>query len=226
MSLLISPAEPPTLRALGEVSSLPEAMGADFVMFANKGLILVQRKRVDDLVASVHDGRFQKEMGQLCSTEAYARVLVVEGDWRFDQSGQSLAIRYGKWTRPSWHGIELSTQLLGIWLVRTDGITDTANWLGQAATWFDKSEHLSLAVRPKVPAGVWDDPERHFWLRVLQSFDGISAKTAGSIYDQAKGQGIDLLAWTVDETWFRSVPGIGPKRAAKLAAAFKGGSNA
>ena len=219
--MLVSPAEPPALRALGEVSSLPETLGADFVLFTANGLLLVQRKRVDDLVASVHDGRYQREMGQLCSAEAYARVVCIEGDWRFDQTGKSLAIRYSTWTRKSWHGIEMSTQHLGIHMVRTDSLTDTAEWLGQAEAWYGKAEHLSLAIRPKVPAGVWDDPERHFWLRVLQSFDGISAKTAGAIYDKAKEDGVELLGWQVDRAWLLSVPGVGPGRADKLLGVFK-----
>jgi ERCC4-type nuclease len=201
---------------------MPESMGADFVLFTARGLALIQRKRVDDLVASVHDGRFQKECGQLCSTEAHARIMVIEGDWRFTNEGKSLAIRYSTWTRKSWHGIELSTQHLGIWLVRTDTMTDTAEWLGQAEAWLGKAEHLSLAIRPKVARGVWDDPIRHFWLRVLQSFEGISAVTAGAIYDKAHADGVELLGWQVDRAWLLTVPGVGPGRADKLMGAFNG----
>jgi ERCC4-type nuclease len=219
----VSPAEPPSLRALGEVSSIPETKGCDFLIFSAKGLVGVQRKRVDDLVASVHDGRFQREMAQLCSSDLHQAYLVVEGDWRFTVEGKSLAIRYGTWTRKSWHGIELSTQHLGIRVVRTDSLSDTAEWLEQVAAWTDKAEHHSLAVRPKTPRGAWEDPDRHFWLRVLQSFDGISAVTAGAIYDQAKADGIPLLEWVPDEAWFTGrVKGVGKGRAKVLVESLNG----
>lgn len=220
--MLVSPAEPPSLRVLGEVSSLCETMGADFLLFTREGVIAIQRKEVKDLVASIRsDDRFQREVGQLTTNGAARCILLVEGDFRFDSSGNSLTIRYGgAWTRKSWHGIQMSVQYRGIWVVRTDSMEDTANWLLQAQTWFDKAEHLSFAVRPKIKQGVWEDAERIFWLRVLQSFDGISAVTAGAIYDQAKRDGVELLGWQVDREWLLSVPGVGPGRAEKLMSAF------
>ncbi len=218
--MLVAPSEH-RLASLGESSSLPETMGADFLLFTRHGLVGVQRKEVKDLVASVHDGRYQREVAQLCSSGLHQGVLVIEGDYRFDLNGNSIALKHTRWTRASLHGIEMSTQLLGIWVIRTDSLDDTANWLTQAESWFDKAEHLSLSVRPKVPAGVWEDPTRHFWLRVLQSFDGISAKTAGAIYDQSVKDGVQLLGWQVDRDWLLSVSGVGKGRADKLMSAFR-----
>jgi hypothetical protein len=117
----------------------------------------------------------------------------------------------------------MSVQYRGIWVVRTDSLKDTALWLVQAEEWFAKAEHLSLGVRPKVPRGAWEDPDRHFWLRVLQSFDGISVVTAGAIYDQAKADGIPLLTWVPDEAWFtKRVKGVGKGRAKTLIESLNG----
>lgn len=219
--MLVAPTEH-RLASLGESSALPEQMGSDFLLFTRHGLVGVQRKEVKDLVASVHDGRFQREMAQLVSSDLHQAVLLIEGDFQFGTNGESLALRHTRWTRASFHGIELSTQQLGIWVVRTDGLDDTASWLTQAESWFDRADHVSLAVRPKAPRGVWENPDYHFWSAVLQCFPGISAVTARAIWERARDDGVDLLAWQVDETWFKTVPGVGPKRAAVLAGAFNG----
>jgi hypothetical protein len=110
----------------------------------------------------------------------------------------------------------MSVQYRGIWVVRTDSLKDTALWLVQAEEWFAKAEHLSLGVRPKQAMEAWGDPRRHFYLRLLQSFDGISVVTAGAIYDKAVADGVNLLSWEVDERWLLSVPGVGKGRAKKL----------
>ncbi len=220
--MLVSPAEPPSLRALGEVSLLTEQHGADFLMFTRAGLIAVQRKEIRDLVSSIRsDDRFHREMGQLCQPGIDHAILLVEGDWRFDRSGNSLAIRHGgTWTRKSWHGIQMSVQWRGIGLVRTDSLDDTAAWLAQAEIWYDKATHTSLDVRPKPVKEAWGDVERNFWLQLLQSFPGISAVTAGAVYDKAKEDDVQLLGWCVSESWLLSVPGIGRGRADKLMKAF------
>lgn len=218
--MLVSPAEPPALRALGEVSSVPETKGADFLLFTANGIVGVQRKRYDDLVASIHDGRYQKEMGQLSCADLHQAVVVIEGDFMWGVNGESLALKHARFKRASYHGIELSTQLLGVWVVRTDNLTDTAAWLAQAEAWFSKADHTSLATRPKKQRDAWGDARWHLFSSLLQCFDGISVKTARSIYDKAKADGINLLAWQVDEAWFKTVDGVGSKRAAVLAGAF------
>jgi len=64
--MLVAPTEPMTLKALGTVSLVPEDYGSDFLWASPVfGLVGVQRKEASDFVASVMDGRLDKELAQM-----------------------------------------------------------------------------------------------------------------------------------------------------------------
>ena len=66
--MLISPTEPPELKALGKLSLLTEKHGADVLIMPHaswEGMLGVQRKELKDLLASMSDGRFGEQMMKL-----------------------------------------------------------------------------------------------------------------------------------------------------------------
>lgn len=212
--MLISPSEPPLLKELGKVSSAPEKLGAD-VLFTSPifGSVGVQRKEITDLIASVADGRLERELGQMKSLGL--AVLVIEGrlNWTVDGSLMSTS----SWTLAQHRGLLWSVQSRGYWIGSTDGLTDTCSYISSFATWATKSRHNSLSTRPKAK-GQWGFATNRDWaLHLLQSFNGIGVEVAGRIYDHFGGVPI---AWTVDERDLQQIPGIGATKADRLIASL------
>jgi ERCC4-type nuclease len=213
--ILVSPAEGPLLRKLGETSSLPEQMGADFLLTTQAGFVAVQRKEVRDLVASIRGDRIARELGQ--ATACAHAVLIVEGDWAWTQAGESRSVP--GFLRAQYDGFCLSMQVSHKWTVLTsDSMAGTARLVRQVESWFQKTSHTSLAGRPN-HRGAWGTTRnRDFAVHLLQSFDGIGVEQAGRIWDHFQGV---PLAWTVDKDAMMQVPGIGTGRAEKLMGALE-----
>lgn len=208
MTILVSPAEPKALYTVGEVSSLPETMGADFLTLTGQGWVGIQRKEVRDLVASIRGDRIARELGQ--STSLHRMVLIVEGDWDWSRTGESR--RVPGFLRAQLDGFLLSVQHHGWWHLTSVSVADTARQVPQIASWFAKGSHASLAHRPKSRA-LWGTHANREWaVHLYQSFDGIGVEMAGRLYDQL---GVPLR-WTITEADLLAVPGIGPGRARKI----------
>lgn len=210
--LLVSPAEPKLLRDLGETSTLCEERGVDFLLTSPAGLIGVQRKEIRDLVASIRDDRICRELGQ--SKDLTQTVLLVEGDWRWQPSGQSLRVE--GFTRPQLDGLLLSFQANGWWVLTSESLQETCEVLARMKNWFSRGDHLSLLTRPKSRAPWGTHRNREWGVYVWQGFEGIGVTTAGALYDAV---GLPLR-WTVTEKELLKVPGVGKGRAKKLLAAL------
>lgn len=223
MTLLVSPAEPPELRAIGTSSIITEEFGADFLWSARDGLVAVQRKTIADLLASLDDGRLAREIPLLHSQEVAHALLLVEGRPTWTDQGLLMNGGRARFGRHGWFGLMLSLQMEhGIALLSTDDMRDTIAWLRYAPGWFDKPEHRGLIARPR-PTDQWGDmAPRDFGIHLLQSFPGIGAGVAAAIYDHF---GRVPMSLDVDERTLRQVGGVGEKRAATIARML-GGTNA
>lgn len=197
--MLISPAEPEHLRMLGHSSWIPETFGADFLFTSDNGVFAVQRKTIHDLLASIIDGRLQREIPLLHTADAW--LLMIEGHPTWTSDGNMLQER---WTRKQWDGLLLSLVLAHVPSIIKQG-DEVPIWLRGVDEWWKKG-HTSLTVRPK------DDilSARDFAVHLLQSFDGIGPKTAGEIFDHF---GRVPLRWTVTSKELQQVKGIGARRA-------------
>ena len=217
--LLVSPAEPPSLRALGIVSPICEQNGMDFMWTCHDGTFAgAQRKAVSDLVASIRGDRIARELGQAESIQH--RILIVEGDWEWNATGQSRRVR--SFTRAQFDGVMLSIQVEYGWMVLHSGsLADTGRLLGRLQAWFQKESHGSLSRRPKPRANVevkWGaSRHRATGIHILQSFDGVGPKAAGAIFDHFGRVPLELVC-TQDE--LRAVPGVGPVIVKRIAEAL------
>jgi DNA excision repair protein ERCC-4 len=216
VTILVSPAEPPELRAVGVMSPLAEEYGADFLWGCGAGLVAVQRKTVPDLLASLQDGRLAKEIAQLAAADV--AVLLVEGRPRWTAEGRMIDRTF---RREAWLALLMSLQFAhGLRLVQTEDQRETALWLRTAAEWFGKPEHRSLRTRPK-PLDSWGEyTQSAFELHLLQSFPGVGPELAERIVRHFGGV---PLRWTVGEAELRQVRGIGPERARAMVRALDGG---
>lgn len=199
--MLVSPMEHhPLLSSLGMNSPECEKLGVDFLYLTMHGLVGVQRKAVSDLVSSLRDGRLQRELRQM--VELDHAVLLIEGHWKWSKRGVHERTGY---SRREYNGLVLSVQSFGIWVVTSESVEDTADYLLQMESWFAKPEHESLLRKPKAKV-----PEA---IHILSHFDGISLTRAKAIYEWF---GRVPLRWDTTKEEMLRVPGLGKVTVEKL----------
>lgn len=208
--MLVSPAERPPLNSLGKVSSLPEQYGADYLIFSPLfGTVGVQRKEINDLVASLSDDRIAREVTDMKGLDV--GIWLIEGNPNWSGDGQLLSSRT-PFTRQSFQGITLSLMSQGFWMAFTDSIQDTMNWLLNCEKWMMKLKHNSLNQRPKARGvfGVADLTEQR--IHFMQGFPGLGYDRAAAIVSHFQGLPVQLKEGVILE----NVPGIGKGTAKKI----------
>lgn len=207
--MIVSFSEPGGIRALGETSSTPELYGVDVLMVGGGGLVGVQRKRVDDLVASVFDGRLWEQLAKMGRLDV--GVLLVEGRVRWsNDGGVMLNVRGGGLSRGALRALLWKVRFRGVYVEWTDGIEDTVDWL----VWFEGllGEGVDVGLRRGgLRRGGVSGVSGDEWLEwFLQGFPGIGPKTAKKLVDRF---GCPVV-WCVEQEELGQV--VGPRKAAKL----------
>lgn len=213
--MLVSAAEPASLRTLGQYSPLPEQFGVDFLIPCPVGMVGVQRKEIHDLIASRGDGRLARELAQMKQLDI--GILLIEGRLKWTSDGV-LSTSRSKWTRAQHMGLMLSIQSGGLWVNSTDSLSDTREYLSHTEKWFLKEKHAGIMTRPK-PTTLWGNRTDRDWaIHAIQSVDGVGPEMAGRIFDKF---GLPFTCRvTVEE--LMTVDGIGKGRAEKIVKAFNG----
>lgn len=209
--MLVAPSEPKVFKTLGPSSKVPEMFGADFLISTPMGMVGVQRKEISDLIASLHDGRLAKEMGQLrrCSLA----VLIVEGRLKWSTDGVLMGRDYGQpWTRSAHRNLLRSVQSQGVWVESTDDTADTVVAILELKDWTSK-KHDSLARRPG-PTSPWGKADSREWAcHFMQGLEGVGPELAKKIVEKF---GRPPLQWTVTADDLMSIDGVGPKKAKQM----------
>jgi len=212
--VLVSHQEPPFLKALGEPSNRPEEYGVDFLYYTKLGLVGVQRKEYSDLIASVMGDRVYREC--LLMKRLDIGIWVIEGRPQWTSDGELLSRQ--QWSIKHDFGIRLSLQSKGFWVISSDNLTGTANFLSYLSTWGEMALSSGLNVRPK-PQTEWGQRTDQDWaVHLLQGFPMIGPETARNIFTTL---GLPVM-WSCTEEQLRTVPGIGKVRARKLWEALNG----
>lgn len=218
--MLVSPTEPKSLHSLGKVSLKPERFGADFLIASPLGLIGVQRKEIDDLVASIQvGGRLQEQLAKM--NQLSIKVVLLEGvvSWTTDGmlNGRS------KWTRSQHFGSIWSMQLQGCWIGQTPSLQESGTFLSMLERWaLRRSNHDGLRRRPKTQSQ-WGSRDNRDWaVGLLSQIDGVGLDRAEKIYDKV---GMPLI-WDPRIEWSEvlEIDGIGVKTVSKIMGCL-GGDN-
>ena len=212
----VAPREPPSVRALGRTSGEPERRGADVLWPSPLGLVGVQRKELGDLVASLRDGRLAAEMARIAAGLAVA-VLLVEGRLRWSSGGWLVTGGRPGITRSQLRALLWSVQRRGVGITTTRDLPDTVAVLRHLHAWTGKRRHTTLDERPKIRSPGAD--RAAFGVHLLQSFPSVGPVLAADIVDHFGG-GLPLR-WSCDVAELAAVSGVGPVRAARLAAALR-----
>lgn len=213
--MLVSPTEPPALKAIGTVSSLPETKGADVMWAVQGGWVGVQRKEVHDLLASVADGRLAFQLGQM--HQLHLGVFMVEGKIKWTTDG-SMAEQYAQhWTRCAWRGLLWSIRRHGVMVECTDSLQDTIEAIHALEQWAQKRNHSSTTRRPG-PQSPWGTADnREFGIHLLQGLSGIGPEMAAVIYDTFDGV---PWKWDVTREELLAIKGMGRKKVDSIMAAI------
>ena len=210
-SMLVSSAEPPILRTLGEFSPACEKMGADFLVLTNHGMVGIQRKTCSDLVSSLRGDRLPKELWQ--ADQLTKLILLLEGKWwwELDEAFMAQPPWAKTFGRKQWEGVELSLQANDVWVIRTDSLEHTAARLPRIEEWLQHADHTSLR---RMPRAKHSNPI----VRLLCGIDGVNIKKAQTIVDHYP-QPIRL---TMTEVELAKLPGLGPVSAKKVMGVIPG----
>lgn len=221
-NVFIAPTEPDALKELGLVTMMPEHHGVDIMWESVLGRIGIQRKVFpDDFLASVHDGRLNKEYQQMQALDI--AFLLLEGREHWTTHGTLIRGGGGKryaWSRAQHRNYLASVQLRGVKLLCSDDLADTVRLVDGLRVWSDKDEHGSLDVRPGPRGDLWgqvtnEDYQRH----ILQGVPGVGPKQAAALISHL---GFPLcLRDGITEEKLMEVPGIGKKKAVALTTLFK-----
>lgn len=224
--MFVSGAEPSLFHDLGVVSNLPEDYGADFLWESKMGLVGVQRKQFPgDFLASIHDGRLNKEYLQMQGLDVRVLVLEGKGNWTTDgklveQWGRNDQQRRRLWDKTQHRNYLASVQIFkGVVIEQTDRMSDTVEFITKFHEWTNKDEHMGLEVRPAAQAAnYWANiSNRDFQRYWLQSLPFIGPKLGDRILDTL-GLIFELKV-TYEE--LLTVRGIGPGRAQKIMDVFE-----
>lgn len=210
-------------RAKVHTESSPrcEDYGVDFLWrHPSNAWYGVQRKEINDFIASLNDGRLTKEIGQMKATVTRPIVLI-EGKVRF--INDTLTSVHGYSTKDiserSWRGRLLTLMHMGVHVAYSDDHTDTAKWVVDYYQWSRKTQHSTATTRPG-PVNEWGTlKNRDFQIHLLTALPGVGPLMAERIIETIGWP----MSWTVGIEELLRVPGIGPKMAQKITRVFKDG---
>lgn len=172
--------------------------------------VVVERKSLKDLVASVQDGRlagFIDSTGGSSPPETQIRALLLEGDVESGVSGH----RGRDWSAEQIEALLFDVQLLGIVVLRSPNSKTTPSRITAFWRWSGKESHRAL-LRPALP-GISDDyldPEEKAQVRILMCLPGWGETRARSAIKYFGSAGVVLQNIMGDEPkTVTQVPGIG-----------------
>jgi ERCC4-type nuclease len=214
--MLVSPAERPPFNTLGDVSSVPEMYGSDFLIHSPVfGLVGVQRKELSDLVASLSDDRLSREVFQM--KECDVGIWLLEGVPSWSSEGQLMSSRV-QFTQSQLEGLTFSLMSQGFWILSSASVQDSMRLLSVLEKWLQKTSHSTLNRRSSAK-GVFGAPDkREQQIHFLMGLPGVGYDRSSAILDTFPDFPVQLKPGVN----LASVPGIGKKIAQRIEEFFNG----
>lgn len=215
--MLISPSEPPRLKELGKVSSIPEQHGSDFIILSERGRLGVQRKKFpEDLLSSLSDGRLYEQLPQMKTLER--GLVIIEGYGKWTAEGELFGMR--RFTYAQLIGLFATIMFeFGFPVIWLRDIKHTIKALVALEAWCGKKKHTSLLRRAGPKSDAWGRISSEAWAaHLVQSFPGMGPVMATTFNEYFDGP---PLQWTVTKEQMMEVPGIGKGRAEALIEALQ-----
>lgn len=213
--ILVSPTEPPALRALGKVSSTPESFGCDLLLVSRQGKLGIQRKVFPaDLIASLEDGRLSDQLLKMADLDRACLILIGYPKWTLE--GELVWRNWSGrvWTFDSIHGA-LATAALETG-VGTFWVRDEAEFVLLVQTlekWNRREKHSTTRTRSRPKAKGWGISRELQQAHFLQGLPGVGPELAERIVREFDGV---PLQWSVGKGEMMQVHGVGKMKAEKM----------
>ena len=208
--VIITTNEPKRVRELFR-DRLEMPMQFDMMLYTNSGAIGIERKKVpDDLLASVTDGRLNREILAM-REETQIQILLIHGKMKFNKDGtlktwRRRPQRYG-WTEKGITNLKRTIRYVeGLYIEEAKNNYELVQVVNDLQSYFDEKNHLSLKSRSRIETS-WFVPSRGE--RVIHYYDGLpGVATIGAkkLYDRFPSP-MQLYEATVDD--LLQIPGIG-----------------
>ena len=213
---LLTTNEPHKIKELFKDMSVETPMDFDMLLYTRHGTVGIERKDVPgDLIASVTDGRLQKEL-LVMREQTDFQVILFHGRFVFRQG---LLVTPGSRVGRSWteRGIRNLKRTLehveGLYIEQAETDDELVERVKEIQTYFDELHHLSLKKRPQLESNWYvttrQEKVRYFYAG-LPGISTIRAKALEGKYPNP----IDIYAVTVED--LMSIEGIGEKTATNI----------
>lgn len=204
-----------------EPSTRCEDSGCDFLWRGNKQWHGVQRKEVNDFLASLNDGRLTKEVGQM-KAAVQIPLVVIEGKVRFINGSLASAyhrVGYREITEDSWRARLLTLMSMGVHVQYSHDRADTAKWVVSAYQWSEKAEHSTASTRPGPSGDSWGKVgNKDFQVHLLCGLPGVGPRLALRIVERFGGVPIELGVGVKE---LMEVEGLGRVKAERIVRVFE-----
>ena len=199
-TLIVDNREPPQmaqlLRGLGLTATVIEALVGDYIWQSPLGVVMVERKTVNDLLASVGDGRLHRQLTTMTEL-AKVPILLVEGE--LSQYDGHMDAWRGKEAQKDWNfnavmNLMLSWQLGGIYVTSSPGLSYTHLRIQSLYNWSQKNSHLRPKRKKQIPAM----GRLSLRAEVLAAIPRIGVETAMVL---AQGNSLKQLFSKTEEEW-------------------------
>lgn len=181
------------------------------MIFTQGRKVGIQRKEISDFIASVHDGRLSKEIGQMQQLDTALLVLEGKVSWTLDNMLVQNGYGYD-WSWRQHHGVLWSIMSRGVWVDTTSGLQETIDFIRAFEMWSAKPKHQALQRRPGA-TGVWGTPSnKEYACHLVMGLPGVGPELAERIIDTF---GVPFQ-WSITPDELMTVKGIGKEKARKI----------
>ena len=211
---------PDQLQAYGFTVAVDTLDAGDYLFFPHQLKVLIERKRIDDLLNSLRDGRMVSQAHKM-TEQSDAAILLVEGKYDRAPSGIVTYEINNTWVESGWSWDSFSGMLLDLkWMglihhqcMMGDATREIARIVGSLC----KEEHSWIKSRER-PTIISIDPQYRNNMWSLMAWDGVGQEWAAAIlqtagtFEGAVNMPVDELAEVKNSKGKR----FGGKRAAAL----------
>ena len=156
------------------------ALPFDFLLHTASGPIARERKEFPgDFIASVKDGRFAKECAAMREASQFPGIIS-EGSPLYAPNGNLIVGRkISRWSRKAVRNLIRSLQFIeGCGIEWSPNLQGTEELLRETQTYFDKTGHRSLRVRPTIRSSWLVTTQEERYLHWLQGLPSVGAGRA------------------------------------------------
>lgn len=207
-AVMIDNREPPYIQRITVGDVVPAVLAlptGDAWLACNDANLVIERKTIADLLASIADGRLLEQCARMVQASPWCYVVVA--GYLAVKSG--MIVNDGQvtqWQHRSVQGALLAVQDLGVEVVYCDGDRDYAATL----EWLARRDRGTITIRPQRRNAVMQSPAE----ALLCALPGVSEIRAAELMRYC-GTVAWALSYLTDDDNPNSVPGVGPGTRAK-----------